>query len=144
MKRAPMRWPAFSAALLALPACAGAEPLSAENAWIREAPPGAPVMAGYLRLHNHSGQPIRCSRASGADFGAIELHRTLLAGGTSRMLRDQTVEVPAGGSAELGPGGYHLMLLGPQRQIAAGDTVRVTLHCDGHDLAVDFTVRSAP
>lgn len=144
MKRAPVRWPAFSAALLALPACAGSEPLSAENAWIREAPPGAPVMAGYLRLHNHSDQPVRCSRASGADFGAIEIHRTLVEDGKSRMLRDQTVEVPAGGSAELAPGGYHLMLFRPQRPLAAGDTARVALHCDGRDLAVDFTVRSAP
>jgi copper(I)-binding protein len=35
--------------------------------------------------------------------------------------------VPAGGSVEMKPGGYHVMLLGLTRDLKLGDTVDVTL-----------------
>lgn len=133
---------------VALLACAGAawaeppaQPLSAEDAWIREAPPGAAVMAGYVVLRNAGAQPIRCSAASGADFGAIEIHRTVVEDGRSRMLRGQVVEVPPGGSVQLAPGSYHLMLFRPQRPLAAGDTSRLRLDCGEQHIETVFTIR---
>lgn len=110
-----------------------------EDGWIREAPPGAAVMAGYLRLHNDSRQPLRCDGVEGADFGAAELHRTVVEDGQSRMLRDQIIEVPAGGKAILEPGGLHLMLFRPQRELRAGDQTTLTLRCG--DVTVSATYR---
>lgn len=140
--------PILAGALLgsaALNAC-GSEPsppLVAEDGWIRAAPPGAGVMAGYVRLSNRSDRPIRCDGASGADFGAIEIHRTMIEDGQSRMLRDQIVEIPARGSAALAPGGYHLMLFRPQRPLAAGDRSSLSLICGDIRLTTEFTARSA-
>jgi copper(I)-binding protein len=37
------------------------------------------------------------------------------------------IDVPAGGSVELKPGGYHVMLMKLAAPIAAGDSVPVTL-----------------
>jgi hypothetical protein len=37
------------------------------------------------------------------------------------------VDIPAGGSAELKPGSYHVMLIGLQQDIKEGDTVSITL-----------------
>lgn len=135
----------FAALLAPLPACADpASPLTAADAWIREAPPGASVMAGYLRLHNGGDSPIRCDKVSGADFGAAEIHRTTIEDGRSRMLRAQVIEIPAHGQALLAPGGMHLMLFRPQRGLAAGDRSALTLTC-GEDLfTVEFMVRTAP
>lgn len=132
--------------LLALVAACSRTPPAAPNAgdgWIRLAPPGAHAHAGYLRLHNPSSQVLRCDRVTATDFGAAEIHRTLIEDGQSRMLRDQRVEVPAHGQAEFAPGGFHLMLFRPQRELAEGDTTTVTLHCG--DTAVDavLTVRAA-
>lgn len=127
----------------ALPACARpTAPLAARDAWIRAAPPGASAMAGYVEIENRGDAPVRCTGASGADFGAVEIHRTMVENGQSRMLRDQAVEVPARGSAALAPGGYHLMLFRPQRPLAPGDRSTLTLHCDTLDLTTEFTVRT--
>ncbi|MFA5937974.1 MAG: copper chaperone PCu(A)C [Sinimarinibacterium sp.] len=117
--------------------------LAAEDAWIRAAPPGAHVMAGYVRLVNRSDLPIRCDGANGTDFGAIEIHRTQIEDGQSQMLRDQVVEIPARGSAALAPGGYHLMLFRPQRPLAPGNRSSLTLICGEHQLTTEFTVRTA-
>ncbi len=118
-------------------------PLAASDAWIREAPPGATATAGYVQLRNNTATPIQCDGASGADFGAIELHRSVIEDGASRMLRNQVLEVPAQGSAELAPGGYHLMLFRPQRPLAAGDHSTLTLHCGDQRPEIDFTLRPA-
>ncbi|SFF31101.1 hypothetical protein SAMN04488120_10286 [Fontimonas thermophila] len=136
---------AIAAVLAIASASASAQPsahvLSATDAWIREAPPGATVMAGYVVLHNAGAQPIQCHAARGDDFGAIEIHRTVIEDGRSRMLRDQTVEVPPHGRAELAPGGYHLMLFRPQRPFTAGDTTRLRIDCGEHSVETVFTIR---
>jgi periplasmic copper chaperone A len=83
-------------ALTTLGACADEARIEAKDAWIAEAPPGAQVLAAYVQLHNRSGEPLRCDGVYGAEFGAAEIHRTLIEDGRSRMLRGQTIEAPAG------------------------------------------------
>ncbi len=137
----------LSTALIALGliACKPApdEPmLSAEQAWVRAAPPGVPVMAGYATLRNRGDKPIRCDGVSGTDFGAAEIHRTVVENGESRMLRDQILEVPAGKEAAFAPGSFHLMLFRPQRLLAIGDTTILVLRCGEHPLSVEFQIRN--
>src|SRR5688500_2330218 len=113
-----------------------------EDAWIREAPPGAQALAGYLLLKNNSAQPKMLSKAESGDFGAIEFHRTTVEGGIARMSMDKDVEIPAGGVVTFEPGGRHLMLLRPRRTLASGDSVDVTLTFrDGSRLATKLEVR---
>lgn len=145
MTRHPLIAVAVLCAALAAPACTRSQPpLGADDPWIREAPPGAHVMAGYVVIRNRTDATIRCDTATSPDFGAIEIHRTLVEGGQSRMLRDQVVEVPARGSAALTPGGYHLMMFRPQRALPAGEHASVTLRCGDLQLALRFLVRAAP
>jgi copper(I)-binding protein len=112
------------------------------DAWIRASAVADGPMAGYLRLDNGLAEAVRCDGASSADFGAIEIHRSALENGMSRMLRDQVVEAPAGGEALLQPGSYHLMLFRPQRPLKAGDRATITLHCGAHRPGAEFTVRA--
>ena len=127
---------------LALAACSAGEGIVAvEDAWIPAAPPGAGVMAGYLTLRNGGAGALRCERASGADFGAIEIHRTLIEDGQSRMLRDQVIEAAPGATASLAPGGMHLMLFRPQRELKPGDTTALTLHCGETNVAASFRIQ---
>ena len=37
------------------------------------------------------------------------------------------LEIPAGGSVELKPGSYHIMLIGLKQDLKAGDTIEITL-----------------
>ncbi|MBD3618070.1 MAG: copper chaperone PCu(A)C [Gammaproteobacteria bacterium] len=136
-------------ALLSLTLCLAAaaqadDAVTASDAWIREAPPGAPMLAGYLVLTNHSGTERALVKAEGADFGAIELHRSVFEDGMARMMPQERIPVPAGGAVELKPGDYHLMLMRPARPLRAGDVSEITLHFDdGSRLPVRAEVRRA-
>jgi len=119
------------------PACEG---LALTQPWIREAPPGAAVLAGYARLSNHGRKPVVLSSFSGDDFGSVELHQSRMADGKMQMRAAGPLTIAPGSSVELSPGAYHLMLMQPRRAIAGSS--RLTLHCADGTLAVDFPVRA--
>lgn len=111
--------------------------LTITDGWIRAAPPGAPMLAGYLTVHNADTTPIRVVAADSADFGAVSIHRTEIVDGVSRMRPATEVSVPAGGDLQFAPGGLHLMLMQPGRTLSAGDRIVIQLrtasgeHVDG-------------
>ncbi|MEM9058799.1 MAG: copper chaperone PCu(A)C, partial [Pseudomonadota bacterium] len=116
-----------------------------DDPWLRAAPPGAGMTAGYLTLRNDSGAPLTLVGASSDGHGEVSLHETRVDNGTSRMLGLDTVALPPGASVPFEPGGKHLMLMSPARDFAVGDTVRLTLHfADRDDLTVEATVRRSP
>jgi copper(I)-binding protein len=132
--------------LLVLPASAavGAEVCAPtiEAPWIRAAPPGATTLAGYLVLRNGCTAPVTVTGVESLDFGMPMIHRSVDAGGVSRMRDAGTLVVPAGGALVFAPGGLHLMLMGPKRTFADGDTARVRLVlADGRRVFAAFPVR---
>jgi periplasmic copper chaperone A len=102
-----------------------------ESAWVRAAPPGAPMLAGYGVLHNPGEQPVVVVAASRGAFGAVEIHRTVEIDGMSRMRPAGALEIAPGGSVTLEPGGVHLMLMKPQRALREGDKVTIRLELAG-------------
>lgn len=127
-----------SAAALPLPAlaCAG---LTWSELWIREAPPGASVMAGYGKLVNAGRKPLTITALDGADFAAVQLHQSSTVDGSMRMRRVDPLTLAPGQSLELAPGGYHLMMMQPKPTLAGSS--RITLHCADGDLAAELPVR---
>lgn len=120
-----------SLASMSLVADAG---LTIEDAWIREAPPAAPVRAGYLTLVNHGTEAFRVVSVTSERFGAIEIHEMVDRGdGTMRMRPVSAIEVAAGARVELAPGGLHLMLFRPQQALATGDRIDAILALDNGD-----------
>jgi periplasmic copper chaperone A len=117
--------------------------LSVHNAWIREAPPGATTLAGYMVIENDGAAPRRLISAASTAFEAVELHRSVVKDGLARMARQDVLSIPpAGGQVTLRPGGYHLMLLNPTRPLRAGDQVAVVLNFDGDEaLRVQLPIR---
>lgn len=102
-----------------------------EDAWIREAPPTAPVRAGYLGLVNNGDVEVRVVSVASDTFGAIEIHEMVDRGdGTMRMRPVPVIEVAARARVELAPGGLHLMLFRPQQTLAVGDVVDAELVLD--------------
>ncbi len=129
--------------LLSLPAAAAAcSGLELADGWIREAPPGAPVMAAYARLRNTGAAPLTLSTLSSPEFGAVELHRTVVDDGVSHMLHGQVLQLPPDAGVALEPGGWHLMLFRPLRPLKAGDTVAIAFECGAAARSFSFTVRS--
>jgi copper(I)-binding protein len=104
--------------------------VGAVNAWIRLAPADAMMLAGYRRIDNDGEQPMRLRSVQSDAFGAIELHRTEVVDGVSRMREVPSLTIASGGSVVLEPGGMHLMLMQPQRALREGDEVAISFAWD--------------
>lgn len=125
-----------------LPLVQAAPPLKVSDAWVAEGPPVASVLAGYLTIENPGSRDITITAARCPDFRAVEIHEMRMAGGMMEMRQLETLVIPAGGRVELAPGGFHLMLIKPNKVFRAGDTVTVTLQLDdGQSLAVPMPVK---
>ena len=78
---------------------------------------------------------------------SVEIHSMTMQGDVMRMRRIDGLVLPAGGAVDLGPSGYHLMLVGLVRPLKEGDTVALTLVVEGLDrkrenVEVNATVRA--
>lgn len=125
----------------ALCSAASAE-VRVESAWVRATPPGTPMLAGYAVLHNTGESPVRVVSADSEAFGMVEIHRTVEIDGISRMRPAGELEIAPGGRVTLEPGGLHLMLMRPKRDLAEGDKVTVTLEVSGAaPVDAEFEVR---
>ena len=128
---------------LSLPgASLACEGLEIKDAWIREAPPGATVMAGYAHLRNGSAQSITLEGARSPDFGAVEIHRMDMEQGQMRMRHEPRILLEADATLRFEPGGLHLMLFEPRRKLKSGDRVQLRLDCGRTSLATEFSVRA--
>jgi periplasmic copper chaperone A len=98
------------------------------DAWIREAPPGSTVLAGYLTLVNQGKADVTITGVSSPDFGAAEIHLSRMENGLAQMVPVEELVIPAGKTVTLQPGSYHLMLFRPARDLHEGDSVTLRLH----------------
>ena len=115
-----------------------------EDPWVREAPPTARAMAGYMRIVNHSDAQLALLFANSDDFERVELHITRHDDDRMRMEQVDHVALLPDDAVEFSPGGMHLMLMGPRRELKAGDRVRIELtFSDGTATDVIFPVRDA-
>ena len=101
--------------------------ITIQDAWIREAPPNASAMAGYLTIQNNTNQNRILTFAKSKHFNAIEIHRTTFENSIAKMRRHNQLPSPAGESLVFKPGDFHLMLFGPKEALKSGDEVTVTL-----------------
>lgn len=90
--------------------------------WSREAPEGAKVAAGYLKLKNTGSEADRLVSASGEIAGRTEIHEMAVDDkGVMTMRPVDGVEIPAGGEVALEPGSFHLMFFEPAKLPRAGE-----------------------
>jgi len=100
--------------------------------WARRAPGGhgqGQVANGavYMTIANRGAEADALVSATSDTARIVELHEVKTEGGVMAMRPIPRMPLPAGGSLELKPGGYHVMLLGLTRDLHAGDTVKLTL-----------------
>lgn len=100
--------------------------LSIRSPWGRAAGAGGQG-AGYLEIVNRGSVPDRLLSASSPVARALELHAHMRDGEVMRMRQAPAIEIPAGGTVTLGPGGLHVMLIGLTTELRAGSTVPLTL-----------------
>jgi len=123
--------------------------LTVTNAWMRALPSSVPS-GGYFTLHNSGTSPVILTGASSPACGMLMMHQTSsmdgMAGmsGMAKMEDISEVEVPAGGTLNFSPGGYHLMCMNASALLKPGASVPVTFAFkDGTSLKAAFAVRNA-
>ncbi|GAB4431258.1 MAG: copper chaperone PCu(A)C [Anaerolineae bacterium] len=103
------------------------------------------VTGAFMVIENAGDTPDQLVGATvSAEIArTVEIHETTVGENDVMQMRPvQAIDVPAHGSVELKPGGYHIMLLDVQRDLNAGDTVTLTLtFASGTTLDVDAIVR---
>lgn len=74
-----------------------------------------------------SAQPARLVSASSPAAGVVEIHEMTMQGDVMRMRAIPGLDLPAGKTVELKPGGLHIMLIDLKQPLEPGKTVPVTL-----------------
>lgn len=131
-------------ALLLSSAALAASPLEVSDAWVREAPPNARVLAGFMNLHNRTSDPLVVHGVSSPRFQRAELHRTVMHEGIARMEAVKQLTLRPGETVALAPGGLHLMLFDPSSRPTRGERVEIILETERHGVvSIQAEVRAA-
>src|SRR5690606_6544463 len=97
--------------------------LEIDHPWSRETPNGARVAGGYFTVTNSGGAPDRLVAVTSEISAKTEVHEMTVSDGVMTMRQvGGGLEIPAGGSVALDPGGYHLMFIDLERQPKKGET----------------------
>lgn len=139
---------AAATAALLLSSSAWAQPavsdLSFKDPWIRGSAPGQKNGAGYLVIENTSNQPGALISAQSDRADRIELHTIVREGNVAKMQEVEQIDIPANGSVELKPGGFHVMFIGLTQPFKPGENIPVQLNLTGgQTLEVVFEVKPA-
>ena len=115
---------AFAASIQAQEAKVGS--IKIENAYVRATAPGQPAAGAFMKIDN-SGAADQLLSASSPAAGEVQLHQMSMEGNVMKMGQVKDIAVPANGSVDLKPGGYHIMLMNIKAPLKAGETVPVKL-----------------
>lgn len=112
--------------------------------WSRPAAAGTNG-AGFMTLTNRGPAPDTLIAVESPAARKVEMHRTSMTGGVMSMKRLDSVLLPPGKAITFAPAGYHLMLIGLDSPLKAGDAVPVTLvFSSGARLKAVFAVGAGP
>ncbi len=120
----------LAALYLALPLASNARGadgnLTISDAFLRASTAMAKAGGGFMRIVNSGGADRLLAVKSDISEKA-ELHTSVMEDGVMKMRAVAAIDIPAGGTAELMPGGFHIMFTGLKDQLKEGTTVSVTL-----------------
>ena len=101
--------------------------VAASQAWARATAGNTPTGAAYVTLRNDGREADRLIGARTPAAAKAELHIHQKDGEIMRMRPVDAVELPAGATAAMGPGGLHIMLLELKAPLKQGDRLPLTL-----------------
>ncbi len=112
-------------ALLAFAGFAHAQTVEVKNAWVRTAVAGQSGTGAFMAITAKDGAKL--VGASSPVAGLAEVHEMKMEGDVMRMRAVPALDLPAGKTVELKPGGYHVMLTELKQALPKGSTVPLTL-----------------
>jgi copper(I)-binding protein len=133
-----------AALLLAAASSPGLAQVKVSDAWVRASVPQQKATGAFMRIT--AAQNMRLVEASSPVAGVVEIHEMRMDNQVMKMRAVTAVELPAGKTIELQPGGYHVMLMELKQTLKAGESVPIALVVETADkkrerIAVQATVR---
>ena len=83
--------------------------------------------AAYMVIKNTGDKPERLISATCDVAEMVQIHQTIVKDNVAQMQPIDGLDIPAGGSVELKPGGYHIMLMKLKQDLIVGQTITLTL-----------------
>jgi copper(I)-binding protein len=103
-----------------------ADGLTIQNAWARASAGGATTGAAYLTVTG-GARADDLVAASTPVAATAEVHQTLTENAVMKMRPMPDLPIPAGQGVTLAPGGTHIMLMGLNQPLVAGESFPLTL-----------------
>ena len=138
---------------------ASTEAVTVTAPWARVTAAEAKTSAAYMTIASKDGDVLTKASVPASIAGMAQLHETTTSGESMDSMDEMDddsmtamkgmkevakIDIPAGGSVQLKPGGYHIMLMELAKPIAAGDTVPVTLTFEkAGEVTVDAVARES-
>jgi copper(I)-binding protein len=121
-----------------LPVAGLAGDLKVERAMIPLAPPAAKVHAAYMTLTNTSDRALQIVGIRADGYAMAHLHQSRVENGVVAMQPVHLLEIAPGQTVTMEHGGFHVMLMQPEKPSRKGAEVALSLELsDG--TAIPFT-----
>lgn len=111
-----------------------------KNFWARQTIPGVKPGVVYGEIVNNGDQPLVFKAVTGDVAARIEIHDHIHDNGVMRMRKVDYLEIPAGETLMLKPGGKHIMLYERNRDMHPGESYDFTLSFEG-DISQNVTAQ---
>lgn len=116
----------FITGLLALTATAWAQTtVKVEDAWVRGTVATQKATGAFMRLTPSTN--ARLVEAKSPVAGVVEIHEMAMENDIMKMRQIPGLDLAAGRTTELKPGGYHVMLMDLKQPLKGGEQVPITL-----------------
>ena len=102
-----------------------AQTVDVKDAWVRAAVPGQLGTGAFMNITAKDGAKL--VGVSSPVAGVAEVHEMKMDNDVMRMRAVPALDLPAGKTVALKPGGYHVMLMALKQALPPGGTVPLTL-----------------
>ncbi len=102
-----------------------AQTVEVKDAWVRASVQGQMATGAFMKLIAKDGAQL--VSVSSPVAGVAEVHEMKLEGDVMKMRAVPALDLPAGKTVELKPGGYHVMLMDLKTALKKDSTVPLTL-----------------
>ncbi len=127
-------------AILMTPAIA--ELPQVNDARVVQPPPGAKVAAAYFTINNTDSDTLEITGVTSDIAKRVEIHLSRVENDVAKMEKQESVSVSAGESLEFKHGSFHVMFMGLNKALVAGESMQLTLNTSAGALKVSVPIIS--
>lgn len=98
------------------------------DARVVQPPPGANVAAAYFTINNTDSETLQIMGVSSDIAKKVEIHLSRVENDVAKMEKQESVSVPAGESLKFNHGSFHVMFMGLNTELVAGQSMQLTLN----------------